>query len=240
MTPAYFTLNPRLDREKLRADFRRLGRLDIPDFLGDDGALLLRKELVARSDWMTVINAGEKIYEISRSGLAELNDAQRGLLDAKITEAARNEFQYRYEALRVPDDQALRRGAQDLLTAFVSFLSSPAALDFFRYITADETISFADGQATAYSTGHFLSRHDDDVIGKGRRCAYVLGLTPAWRAEWGGLLMFHGADGNIVEAFTPRMAALRLFRIPAVHSVSYVTPFAPEPRLSVTGWLRAL
>jgi SM-20-related protein len=35
------------------------------------------------------------------------------------------------------------------------------------------------------------------------------------------------------------MGALRLFAVPKLHSVSYVTPFAPEPRLSVTGWLRS-
>ncbi len=59
------------------------------------------------------------------------------------------------------------------------------------------------------------------------------------RAEWGGLLMFHGNDGNIEEAFTPAMGALRIFAVPALHSVSYVTPLAPEPRLSITGWLRS-
>ena len=42
--------------------------------------------------------------------------------------------------------------------------------------------------------------------------------------------MFHGDDGNIEEAFAPAMGALRLFAVPKLHSVSYVTPFAPEPR----------
>jgi Rps23 Pro-64 3,4-dihydroxylase Tpa1-like proline 4-hydroxylase len=31
------------------------------------------------------------------------------------------------------------------------------------------------------------------VAGKNRVAAYVLNLTPRWRVEWGGLLMFHDA-----------------------------------------------
>ena len=51
--------------------------------------------------------------------------------------------------------------------------------------------------------------------------------------------MFHDANDDVEEAFTPRMGALRLFEVPVRHSVSYVNPIAPEARLSVTGWLRA-
>jgi Rps23 Pro-64 3,4-dihydroxylase Tpa1-like proline 4-hydroxylase len=67
----------------------------------------------------------------------------------------------------------------------------------------------------------------------------VYGLTHDWQAEWGGLLLFHDAGGDIERGYTPRFNSLNIFSVPQLHSVSYVSRVAPEPRLSVTGWLRA-
>ena len=94
------------------------------------------------------------------------------------------------------------------------------------------------GHATAYGPGHFLTAHDDEVAGKKRHAAYVYNLTPTWRIDWGGLLLFHGADGHVARGFTPSFNALNLFAVPQPHSVSMVAPFAANRRYSVTGWLR--
>jgi Rps23 Pro-64 3,4-dihydroxylase Tpa1-like proline 4-hydroxylase len=106
-------------------------------------------------------------------------------------------------------------------------------------VTGDERIAYVDAQATRYRPGHFLTEHTDDVAGKQRLYAYVLNLTPAWRIDWGGLLLFHAPDGHVAEAYCPRFNALNVFAVPQAHSVSVVAPFAPAHRLSVTGWLRA-
>jgi Rps23 Pro-64 3,4-dihydroxylase Tpa1-like proline 4-hydroxylase len=233
-----FTVNPTLDAERLGERFRASGRLQIADFLVPAEAEALRAELLARGDWALILNAGEKVFDIPRSGWAEMSEEQRARLDELVIQSARSGFHYRYESIRVPDEADGRSGS-DLLSAFVRFMASEEALSFFRQVTGLDDIAFADGQATAYSPGHFLTAHTDDVEGKQRRAAYVLGLSPEWHPEWGGLLMFHDADDNIEEAFTPRMGALRIFSVPVRHSVSYVNPIAPEPRLSVTGWLRA-
>lgn len=234
-----FSLALTHDMNLLKSAFQTNGRVDIRDFLGAGEAETLRVHLQERSDWTLVMNAGTGVYEIPRSGMAQLSQEQLDELDSRVIDAARRGFQYRYESVRVPDEDAERHKRDTLLDRFVRFMSSDTVLDFLAAISGLEGVAFADGQATAYSTGHFLTSHDDNVEGKGRKAAYVLGLSPDWRAEWGGLLMFHGNDGNIQEAFVPAMGALRLFAVPCVHSVSYVTPFAPEPRLAVTGWLRS-
>jgi SM-20-related protein len=234
-----FSLSQAIDIAGAAAAFRSIGRVEIRDFLGPGQAEVLRAHLRERADWTLVLNAGDGVYEISRSGFDQLTDDQRAELDRKVIDAGRHGFQYRYESIRVPDDDASRQQGGTVLDQFVQFMSSSEVLRLFSKITGKNDYDFADGQATAYSSDHFLTSHDDDVAGKGRHAAYVLGLTPVWRAEWGGLLMFHGGDGNIEEAFVPAMGALRLFSVPTLHSVSYVTPFAPEPRLSVTGWLRS-
>lgn len=236
-TPA-FTLAPRHDLEQLRARFAERGRVEIPVLLPPSQTQQLRKHLVGRADWQLVMNAGEKVFEIPRADHTAMLPTQRQGLDQRIAAAARHGFQYRYESIRISDAPEERAERPSLLTDFVDFLGSPATTALLGAVTGLVDIGFVDGQATAYGPGHFLTCHDDDVVGKQRLAAYVFGLAPDWRAEWGGLLMFHGDDGNISDAFTPAMGALRLFSVPVPHSVSYVTPFAPEPRLSVTGWLR--
>ena len=238
MAKAVFALAPRPDLAALREAFAATGRIEIPDLLAPAQAESLRNRLVARDDWLLGLNAGERVYEIPPAGARAMTAEQWRELDTMVANAARRGFQYRYESIRVSDDPDARDPV-DPLAGFVSFMSSRPVLDLIADITGIDDLEFADGQATAYRSGHFLTRHDDDVAGKRRRAAYVFGLSPDWRAEWGGLLMFHRTDGNIAEAFSPAMGALRLFAVPVTHSVSYVTPFAPEPRLSVTGWLRA-
>lgn len=234
-----FDLSQDIDKEKIKSEFHLKGRVEIPGFLASGQAEKLRASLLDRSDWTLVLNAGEKVYEIERNRFAEMSEQQRAELESRVINAGREGFQYRYEAVRISDDDERRRDTDTLLDRFARFMSSRPVLDFLSEIMGNHLLEFADGQATAYSSGHFLTSHDDNVADKGRHAAYVLGLAPKWRAEWGGLLMFHGDDGNIEEAFVPAMGALRLFAVPKLHSVSYVTPFAPEPRMSVTGWLRS-
>lgn len=234
-----FSLSQLIDVEAFARAFRLNGRVEIYDFLGAGEAEKLRTHLLERDDWTLVLNAGEQVYEIPRSEFKHLSETQRNELERRVMSAARGGFQYRYESIRVADDDSARQSNGTILDQFIRFMSSKTVLELLAHIIDRQDVDFADGQATAYSPGHFLTSHDDDVTGKMRHAAYVLGLAPQWRAEWGGLLMFHGEDGNIAEAFTPAMDALRLFSVPMLHSVSYVTPMAPEPRLSITGWLRS-
>lgn len=231
-----FALHPGIDPDALTAAYRASGRISIEPFLTDTAANALREHLAGRADWMLVMNAGEKVYEMPRTAAAALTPDQRATLDRKIGESALHGFQYRYESIRVADDPGTR--GDTLLDQFATFLSSPPVIGLLRGITG-APVEFADAQATAYGPGHFLTRHDDDVAGKGRHAAYVLGLTPGWRAEWGGLLLFHDGEREIDHGFAPAFNALRLFTVPAVHSVSHVWPWVPEPRVSVTGWLRS-
>ena len=88
-----------------------------------------------------------------------------------------------------------------------------------------------------------LDRPLDDTaalqaLGKDRIAAYVFGMTPRWRPEWGGLLLFHGENEASVSGNVPRYNTLDLFKVPQRHSVSIVTPAAPTRRYAITGWLR--
>jgi Rps23 Pro-64 3,4-dihydroxylase Tpa1-like proline 4-hydroxylase len=129
----------------------------------------------------------------------------------------------------------------DLLARFAEFLTSPEMLALVRRLTGRDDIAFADGRATRYREGHFLTTHDDDVSVKHRVAAYVVGLTHAWRAEWGGRLQFLDGEGHVAKGFVPRFNALNLLAVPQPHLVSPVTALAGPlaASFSVTGWFRS-
>lgn len=230
-------LNADLDATALAGQFARTGRVSIPDVLAPDTAAALYTMLRERSDWRQVMNSGAKLVELDRPVRAGMTDAQRTALDDAVYAGARAGFQYRYETIRVPDDAGERRRSSNPLAAFALWWSGGAVRDFLRTVTGEPEIAFADAQGTAYSPGDFLTGHDDAFHGKNRFAAYVLGLTPTWRLEWGGLLLFHGANGA-VEGMVPQFNTLNMFRVPQMHSVSEVTRAAAYRRYSITGWLR--
>ena len=174
---ALFTLNPELDAARLRADYRAHGHVQLMPFVEHEQAAALAAVLGADESWREVINSGTKLFELDRSAQASLEPERRSRLEAAIALAARNEFQHRYESIRVDDSDAVRRSNPTPLNQFALFLSSPPVIDLLRAITGAADIGFADAQATAYRPGDFLTAHDDAVEGKGRRAAYVFGLT---------------------------------------------------------------
>jgi SM-20-related protein len=232
-----FMLNPALDALALSKTFSAGGHISIPDFLDRDCATEVHKALSTRQDWAWAINAGGHVYDLGREALDTMTTEQRVELDNRVNLAARDGFQFRFSSLRVPDPVSERKPDQDILHAFAEFMRSAPVLDFIRTVTGKTAILFADAQGTAYHPGDFLTGHDDAVEGKNRELAYVMGLTPEWRVEWGGLLLFHEPDGRI-SGLAPRFNCLNMFALPVLHSVSQVTPFAGGVRYAITGWMR--
>lgn len=222
----------------LAADYADRGFVRLADLLPDAAAADLTRELLASPDWRLVLNQDDKLFELDRATQAGLGAERLAALDQAVIAQARRGFQYRYETIRLPDGAAARAAIDTRLARLGEALSQEPFLSVIRALTGADDISFADVQATLYGPGHFLSSHTDDVPGKQRRAAYVLGLTPGWRIDWGGLLLLHNrADG--ATALVPRFNTVSIFRVPQPHSVSPVAPWAAQPRLSITGWLRA-
>jgi Rps23 Pro-64 3,4-dihydroxylase Tpa1-like proline 4-hydroxylase len=235
-----FVLRPGLDIAPLAETFRRDGRLQIVDFLRHDCALALFRQLVESREWRLAVNDGEKIEDYDLAQVAAWSEAERAALDRRVVEGGRHNFQFRYETIRLPEyGTGTNQVPPPLLVDFVAFLSSPEMVAWLRDLTGLADVALADGHASRYQPGHFLTAHDDSNVDMGRRAAYVLNLTPQWRPDWGGQLNFYDERANIVRGFTPAFNTLNLFKVPQPHSVSWVTPLAGAPRYAVTGWLRA-
>lgn len=233
MTPA---LHPGIDVAAATAAFAATGHVRLSPFIDEASATALLVEARAREDWMQIVNSGNKVFELSREVRAAMAPAQTAALDAAVNRGARDGFQHRYEALRLPDGNAGADVATGL-SQWPRWLSGEPVRSFLQKVTGQPDIEFADGQATAYGPGDFLTGHDDSVASKQRRAAYVFGLNPVWRIEWGGLLLFH--NGNSVRGVSPTWNSIDLFAVPQMHSVSMVTAATLCRRYSITGWLRA-
>lgn len=222
-----------------RDHFAAHGYVRVEHVLADAAAQALHGFLAEQAEWWRVVNQGEKTFDLGPESIAKLKTEGDAQLQAIVNSGAREGFQFLYDSVRVSEDAAERARRALPLDHLLDALNSEEWLATMRRITGAEDVAFVDGQATRYLPGHFLTGHDDGNPGKNRRAAYVLGLTPHWRIEWGGMLMFHGQDGDVARALMPRFNCLNLFAVPQLHSVSQVAPYAGAPRFSVTGWLRA-
>jgi SM-20-related protein len=214
------------------------GHVRLRGVFGEADAAALHRHLDSELAWSRVLNQDDKVWDLGPESIEAMKGGNDTPLIEAINRGARDGFQYLYDSVRVSDDPLERKGRGLVLDRLIDALNAQANLEFLRRITGEPGIVRVDGQATRYLAGHFLTSHDDAVEGKGRVAAYVINLTPHWRTEWGGLLLFHDQEGDVTKGLRPCFNAMHLFKVPQVHSVSQVTAFAGAPRLSVTGWLR--
>lgn len=237
-TKTLIRLNPALDALALKKEFAQKQRIHIPKILTEDSAERVYRSLAKEVDWHLVFNEGHKVHTLYPEQVKAMTEDHKQKVRQIVISQAQKGFQFLYNNYNIYDYYLNGKNTDHLLHRFHEFLNSNVFLDFVRTLSGFETITFADSQATAYGPGHFLTMHHDEVPGKDRKMAYVFNFTPNWQMDWGGLLLFLGPDGNINGGFVPAFNALNMFAVPQDHAVSYVAPFAPAIRYSITGWLR--
>jgi len=223
---------------QLRNVLQRAGRVHLPEYFTQHAAQHFF-EGCRDAPFSVVFQGDQGAYDVSAADAGALSVDQRVELTSAIHAKATSGFQYLFDSYRISDEAEAGRLQHGPLADFFASLNAPEMIARFRAMTGDDTIAYADAQATRYRPGHFLTVHDDYQADKDRLYAYVVNLTPVWRADWGGLLMFVAEDGHVAEAFTPRWNALNLLKVPQPHAVSVVAPFARGARYSITGWLRS-
>jgi len=225
----------RPDKPDLIQRYDQGSYIQIPDFLSAQSAEFIYKLLASQVEWNLSWNDKGKHVDLSYMGVMNnWSNNQHETLKYKIYEQAQTEFQYNYLSIPIFDIYHKKLMPNHFFKNIYEFLNSQKFITFIREITNEKNIKFTDMQATKFLGGHFLTEHDDDVKGKNRLAAYVLNLTPEWKDDWGGALVF--PDEN--KMLFPRFNVLNIFPVPQRHFVSFVTPFAGEPRYSITGWFR--
>lgn len=236
-----FQLNPEIDRSKAAHEFERDGRTQIGDVLTTEAATTLAGIIRTRTPWSIACYAGEeKPQSISNTHWNNLSPENRNAIYHKVGKTVqRGQYGFLYahypllEAFREQRDPG---GPHDIL---LEHINDQPFLNLVRDVTSIFDLVKADAQATLFGPNHFLGKHDDRHVAENRKIAYVLNLCGQdWQPEWGGYLLFYDVNGDVVAGFKPRFNSLTLFRVPQLHSVTFVPPFAPVARYAVTGWLR--
>ena len=236
-------LASRDDVQLLKEAFSQQGRLQIPELLIESSADKIFQTLKSQNQWNIVWNDNGKHIDMDYAGVMQLPKQKLAQIQHTILEQARTAFQYFYANIPIYDIVQNQLLPGHFFHDIYHFINSKEVLDLIRQVTGNDQIAFADAQATRYSAGHFLTEHDDDVAGKGRVAAYVLNLTPNWKADWGGALVFPNTElSNSKQGFSdalfPSYNALNLFSVPQRHAVTMVSPFATQSRYAITGWFR--
>lgn len=233
-------LNPNLKLDSLAAEFAERRRLQIDDALEPSQAEALHHCLAREVQWTLAYTGETGSAILPVRDLSELEPDRRREIEADLYRRAGDRFQFLYGSYMMVTAYKEGRDPGLLLHRVLEYLNSPPFLNAMRHITGIQKIRKADAQATRYAGGHFLRFHDDTgQDGQQREVAYVLNLSRGWQPDWGGLLHFLDAGGNVTETVIPRFNSLVLFRVPAPHFVSMVTPYAARDRYAITGWLRS-
>ena len=225
-----------LDVERWRHALAVRTRIQIPGFLQDAAAEALSRELSERVPWQLAERSGG-VSRTTPRGAYPADADYADLLQRGYAQAAHN-YQFAYDSYLLV--KAAKEGWDpDLLAHRVlEFLNAPDFIEFARYLGDDPDITHVTAQCTRYRPGQYLMPHEDvdQEEGEGRRYAFVINLTRDWRPDWGGQLQFIDPDGGITDTFLPRWNALSLFRVPQRHQVTFVSPWAAQPRHAITGW----
>ena len=230
-------LNPNLDIDALASEYALDDRLRIENLLDPDFAERLHAacrddvpyEYICHVDGENVVIPEDKLRGLSPRDQQEL---QNNLLKAASDGVGffYSGYQMRRAQIDADDDKLA------FLHQMFDFVNSEEMLSFIASISGRSDLNSADAHFTRYTPGQFLTRHKDDITAEGRRIAYVMGFSKDWHPDWGGLLNFYEDDGSGRDFWIPAFNSLSLFDVRHVHSVSYVTPFAKQQRLSLTGW----
>lgn len=241
MSVAAGWLNPAIDWPSYRQELALRGRVQVRDVfrpeLAERFAQCLRNEV----PWGIAYRQHDANKLISAEQWRAMPLSERNALHQQVCAEAGERFQFWYQSYMMVAAYLDQRAPGHFFNQVVEWMNADEFLSLGRSLSGMADIRKADAQATCYTPGCFLTSHDDSGVPQGqiRRLAYVLSFTESWRAEWGGLLHFTNADGEVVETLMPRFNTLNVFLTPQAHEVSYVTPFANLPRLSITGWFRA-
>ena len=236
-------LNPHLDVNRLANLFKNDHRLKIENFLQIDEAERMHQACKNDIPFSTHYVIENQYQSKTRSEMAKMSPQEVKSINNKITSAASQGVGFLYEGylqsrIQKSTDSPINDELEFLHKAF-DLMNSVEVLNLVKKITGNKDITAAEPQYTRFTPGHFLTRHLDVIPGRARRFAFVLGMTKGWHPDWGGLLQFYQKDGTPRDSWMPQFNVLSIFAVKHIHSVTYVTPYALEPRLSLTGWFVA-
>lgn len=230
-------INKDLNVKSLRQRFIKDDRVRIDNFLQPAAVEALSRE-IEKAPFELVYVIDGKMQTTSKARMDGMSVEQKKEINEAIRYQATHGVGFLYGSCHLGAGRPKEIGSE-MARLFDEHITAPETLELIQGVTGDKAINGVTGHYTRYMPGHFLTRHRDQVAEENRRFAYVLGFSPEWHPDWGGLLQFYEEDGTPRDAWAPKFNSLTIFDVRHIHAVTYVTPFARSPRLSLTGWFMA-
>lgn len=228
-------INPRVKAGAAREAYMRHGFVQIPDIFESEVA----EHIAALMEDVTYRLAFQG--ENGKPAVIDPAQVDPATVEARLRDhqdRAGRGYGFKYQTYQLITAYLEQRDPGHPIHRLTEFLNAEFVA-FGSYVTNQPQVAKADGQLTRYGPGDFIGLHDDvGTEDSDRLTAYTLGFTRRWRSDWGGQLLFHDDRGDVSRGFIPRFNTLTLFRVPQLHSVAPVAPYAQTPRQSVVGWLR--
>lgn len=232
-------LNNDLDWGSIRDSLSRHNHHVVPEIFKAGIADKITDCLMTKTPWQIAFRQGEKDVTVSPQELRAWTPEQNAAFHKTLMLQAQKEYQFYYNRYPMIDAYVAGREPGLFLHEVTEYLNSEDFLKFARHITGDEEIRKSETQATCYIPGNFLKLHNDFRTREvDRRYALVFSMSRHWVSDWGGLLQLVD-DNRIIETVVPTFNSLSILRLPQLHQVSYVAPYATESRFTITAWLRA-
>ncbi len=231
-------LNPELDLDGYQQQLNQRGWVVIENALRTEVAETLHEVLAHQVPWSLAYVDQEGSKKIWADELQQLSAQEVQAAEQLALQQARVGFSFLYHTYMMITAYQERRNPRLPLHKVTEYINQPEWLGVMRRITGEQRIIKTSAQATRYSAGHFLTKHNDHQSGELRYAAYVINLTREWQPDWGGLLQFMDEQGQVTDTVCPRFNCISLFKTPRLHCVSSVANYVEAERLTITGWLR--
>ncbi|MGJ3232039.1 MAG: 2OG-Fe(II) oxygenase [Oceanicaulis sp.] len=230
-------LNPTLKLAPPAKTYARMGLAVIDSVLAPDDAEALAEAMIEADGFSLAVRLDGVARRFDLEEIGAMEQAERAAFEARLAEGARTVPQHRYECFDLSQAGRDGRALTPIFAAALALVESEAFLALARRVCWRDTIAGVEARLTRFQPGHFETRHDDDAPRARRVAAFALHLCRDWRADHGGVLNFFGGDEEVRRGVTPGFNRLILYSVPRPHAVSMVAPFAPRPRLALSGWL---
>lgn len=225
----------RNDIQHLRSQYQKNGLIQLHNFLNPASVSDAENAISTHTAWMlSGVDADRRPISEPES-MEKLINQEISTIGSSAYQAAAYEFRYRFRSFSLITDPHKVPNSLREIRAF--FMSNTFKL-FIENLTLEKYSGNIDGHLAKYCPGDFLATHTDAVSptdSRRRETAFVFYLTKKWRYDWGGLTSFWNTDGSGLT-LNPSYNTLLVFKVPTEHSVSLITPFAPNSRFSVAGW----
>lgn len=231
-------LNPSLDLAAYADDFRARGMVQVQNLFEPESAAALSEVVIKQTPWrITFIDQGKPVA-YAAEGVRQIGEAAFSEKMRAVAAAARANYGYRYHSYPMSQAQFQGWDPGHPLHDVTRFLNGERYLELGRAITGEQRINKVEAMASLYKSGDFLTRHTDSGSDGERRAAYVIGLSPEWRPDWGGLLLFYNKREDVIAGYAPRFNVVTIFSTAYEHAVTQVSSFAGGGRYSIAGWFR--